>query len=613
MAFLLVALPLIAAVDPTGLFRLYILPEQFLLTELTMALCLVLWKDSTGDGVSGAGTLNWWLGVTALATGGWAIIRYTDFGYGFASYWQEPVMLAVILVGFTLEATRRYAGWPMMILVLAFILFGYFGQYFSGWFSIPAVSASGYATYLVFDGDALIGKALAIMAGIVTVFVLLGKLFELAGAADFIKDLALKLTNSSRGAPIKVSVLASGLIGSIIGSTTSNIMTSGHFSFPMMKRMGLRPSESAAIEAVASTGGQLTPPVMGFAAFLIIDIAGISYGTLIAATLLPSILFYFSLFVQADRLAAQKGFHETEVVETTFQQLAKSAVPIVSIFATIILCLWLNPFAPQWAAAMGVGVASLFALVRLMKAENRLKQLMNAMVSAGNAAAGVVAIGAAIGVVLGVINSTGLGVTLAIAVSNAVAGSLLFGLLVAALASFVLGTGLSTAGVYVIVGTVIAPTLVDLGISPIAAHLFVFYTAMLSMITPPVAIACVVASGMAGAKFLPTSLHAVQFGWIKFFLPFLFVYSPELLLQDGTYFQSVATFSAMMVAIVLFGNAMSGFEREAISIGMRIAYGILAALLLFPILDHPAKLAITVLLIVWINRDKFLRQAPLGE
>ncbi len=609
LSFLIVTLPFLAAVDPSGLFQRYALQEQFLIVELSMAMCLVLWKQNASDGNQPVSLLNWWLGIIALTMGMWATVRYSDYGHGFATYWEEPVAIAVILTLLTLECVRRYAGLQMMCLILVFILYGFFGQYLGGWLSVPAVSGSSYATYLVFGGDALIGRALAIIVTIVSIFILLGGLFELAGATTFIKDLAVRLTSSSRGAPIKVAILSSGLIGSIIGSTTSNIMTSGHFSMPMMKKMGLRPNECAAIEAVASTGGQLTPPVMGFAAFLIIDIAGISYSTLIIATLLPSILFYFSLFVQADRMAAQRDNLQHPLASiVSNEQLIVGSIPIVVIFAALLIAFWSNPFAPEQAAAIGATVALVFGVSRIVKTQSSFKQILESITAAGRSAAGVIVIAAGIGIILGVINSTGLGVALAIAVSNAAAGSLLAGLLLAALASYILGMGLATVGVYVIVGTVVAPILIDLGITPIAAHLFVFYTAMLSMITPPVAIACVVASAMAGAQFLPTAWFAVRFGWIKFVLPFLFVYSPSLLLGNGTYLDSAITLSSMLVAIVLFTNATSGFEKARIPIATRVIYFLLALILLFPIVDPFVKSVMTLCLAAWIFRASILRQ-----
>jgi TRAP transporter 4TM/12TM fusion protein len=413
-----------------------------------------------------------------------------------------------------------------------------------------------YFSYLAFGSDALLGSALEIITTTVLLFVLFAKCFELCGGADFVSRLAFSASARSRGGPIKAAVIASGLFGSISGSTTSNVLSSGSFTIPMMRRMGVPPATAGGIEAVASTGGQIMPPVMGTAAFLMSDIAGLSYLSVITAALLPALLYYLSLMLEADRVGLSLSSPESDTREPLPVILRGALGPLLPV-AAIVITLFRFDYAPHWAALSGIAAALLVALWRERSPAKLCKALFAKTVEMAPNAVQLVIVGAAIGVMLAAINKTGVAVQASIAISDLSESGLLAALLAVGLAAYVLGLGLSTTAVYVLVGTLLAPSLVALGVPVIAAHLFVFYMAMLSMISPPIAFACLVAASLSGATFLATCRAALRFSWLLIPLPFAFVYSPELLLE-GRLWQSLASFAAACIGVLACANALSG-------------------------------------------------------
>lgn len=607
LAAALVLMPAVWAFDPFHQVRQIILVEQLIVAELGIAMALVLWGETGRETPARIPISDRILGLTALAACLWLAVDFNALGFLAVRVGPGVVALCLALLALALECCRRVAGLPMTLLIAAFVAYGLGGQFLSGPLATPPIRLENYAYYLVIGGDALVGNALEILATVVVVFVLFGKTFEFAGGAAFVRDLTLHLAGASRGGPVKIAVLASGLLGSIIGSTTSNILTSGNFSIPMMRRIGLPAHRAAAIEAVASTGGQLTPPVMGAAAFLMTDIAGLRYSSVMIAAALPSALYYFSLFVQADRMAARYGLGRVEAVEDAVppHRFLLTGLAFAIPVAVMVACLARYEFAPEWAGMMGVVAVALIAFLRRRSWSTLAFGLCSTVVEAGRSSAGLVILGAAVGIMLGVINWTGLGVSFAVAISNMGAHSLFLALLIAACASYLLGMGLATTAVYVLVGTLVAPSLVNLGVSLAAAHLFVFYTAMLSMITPPVAIACLVASGLAGASFMKTSVAAIEFGWIKFALPFLFVYSPELLF-DGTPLGIVSVTMATLAGVVFFSNAITGYERDRIGAYARLSYLAGAVVLLVPLFPTPYRLAFGIVAVLWLFRARLL-------
>lgn len=528
LALGVVVLPLIWALEWLAAFRSSVSLEVFICAELTLALMLVFlspkcrpadWRDL---GLAGA---------TALLCG-FTVFNIDAFLLQLFFGGAPLIALSAGLVFLALAGCYRVAGTPMTLLVAGFIAFGAIAPLLPQPINAPPVSIGTYTIYLAFGGDALIGQALRIVSVVVVVYILFGRLFEMIGGTQFFVQIAQQVSGKGPGGPVKIAVVASALFGSISGSTTANVVSSGSVSIPMMTRIGLRPQQAAAVEAVASTGGQLIPPVMGIAAFLMVEIAGLPYREVIAAAALPGILFFVSVFFQADGMAQRMNLPVQEPSPPDWRRLlldgARLLLPVTVLVTTLIRM----PYAPGHAAVMGSLTCLALALLTRPAPRVLLGEVFEAATTAGATASRIVVTGAVIGIMLGVVNATGLGVAAALGIERMTEGGLLLALLAAALASFFLGLGLATTAVYAVVGTLIAPSLISLGLPVISAHLFVFYSAMLSMITPPVAIACLVASGLAGAPFWSTSMNAVRIGWSLFLLPFLFVLNPALLLLD---------------------------------------------------------------------------------
>jgi TRAP transporter 4TM/12TM fusion protein len=604
MAATIIVLPIAWLTDPAGLFRSLLLFDQIVILELCMAMAVTFWNSGGITSAVKSAPKEWFdisAGGAALLSGIWLTVRFDEFGLGLSMPGAELICLSILLILLVLECTRRVAGLPMTILVIAAASFGFVAQFFDGVFSAPPTGLGDYLAYLAVNGDALLGQALKVIVSVVLVFILFGALFEFAGGSEFVKNLALHFTGSTRGAPVKISVLASGLLGSIVGSTTSNVLTTGNFTIPMMRKIGMPAHQAGAIEAVASTGGQLTPPVMGAAAFLMADIAGLPYTQVVLAALLPSLLYYFSLYVQADRLAARYGLSSGGTARQTgsaalIRDGVIYSIPVMAIIAGLAA----YEHAPYWAGLFG---SASIAIIGFLRSTSSLSRLWQIIIVAGETSLPIIITGATVGIMIGVVNSTGIGVAFTHLVSEVADTNLFVALVITALAAYVLGMGLATTAVYVMVAILLAPTLIDLGISTMGAHLFVFYTAMLSMITPPVAIACLVASGVAGSSFLKTSLYAMKFGWIKYLLPFLFIYSPEILLE-GDSINIILTIITIVSAILLMANASSGFERERLSLLVRLFYTAAALILIVPWVAIEIRAAIAVVAIMWTQRHR---------
>lgn len=600
IAIVVVAMPLAWAIEWLANLRSYISIEQFIVAELTAALILIFLSPKSGDpgpfDITRAGIAALFGGITLAGIDTFVLQLF--FGG-----WHLTV-LSLGLICLAMMGCYRIAGWPMTLLVLTFIVFGAVAKHLPQPFSAPAVSMETYVIYLAFGGDALIGQALKIVSVVVVAFIFFGRMFELIGGTEFFVQIARQVSGAGRGGPIKIAVVTSALFGSISGSTTANVVSSGSFSIPMMTRIGLRPHQAAAVEAVASTGGQLMPPVMGIAAFLMVEIAGLPYREVIAAAALPGLLFFVSVFFQADGLANRMDLPSEKPRPLLLWPFLRTACMVAGPVALLIFTLVRMPFAPGHAAVMG----SLACIALALVTQRGLRQLGARVLVltqlAGEVAARIVVTGAVIGIMLGVVNSTGLGVAAALGIEKMTHGGLALALVAAALASFVLGLGLATTAVYAVVGTLIAPSLINLGLPVISAHLFVFYSAMLSMITPPVAIACLAASGVANASFWQTSVTALRFGWSLFLLPYLFVMNPALLLLD-TPLNIVTTAVFCFTGVAALSHVIGRSARDWTDHMQNLATVVASTMALIPVVPTSLRwLAVAVIVGIYVIRRR---------
>jgi len=468
-------------------------------------------------------------------------------------------------------------------IVIAFITYAVAGHLIPGPFAAQQTNWDVAAGFLAFDANALPGGPLLIICNIVISFVFFGNLLRITGGAEFFSDLAQVAMGRYRGGPAKVAVAGSALFGSISGSAVANVAATGVVTIPMIRKSGYSAESAAAIEAVSSTGGQLLPPVMGAAAFLMADFLRITYAEVVLAALIPGILYYVSLFIRVDLLAGRDGYAGLDAEETgNIRDLAGGWFFVLP-FVALVLALFVFNVYPQTAAIVASVVLVVSAAIFSYKGERPTPaKIAEAVRATGFVVFELVLICAGAGIVIGVLANSGLGFTFTNSLFLLGSGSPYLLLILAAAVCVVLGMGLPTLGVYVLLATLVAPGLVETGIAPVAAHLFVLYYGMMSMITPPVAVAAFTAAGMAGADPMRTAVNSVKTGWLAYIIPFAFVFSPGLTMNGspGLITITVATF---VVGIFLISIAMTGYFQRPVGLVARIVACLSGLVLWIPV------------------------------
>ena len=448
---------------------------------------------------------------------------------------METIAGAIFMV-IILEGTRRTVGAPITLVAVAFLMYAFFGPYMP-----EAISHKGYGferltTYLVWSTEGIFGIPIAVSATFIIIFILFGAFLDKLGAGEFFINLALTLTGRVKGGPALTSVIASGMMGSISGSSVSNVVTTGAFTIPLMKRVGYSPVFAGAVEAVASTGGQIMPPVMGAGAFVMAEFLGISYAQVAMAAAAPALLYFLSIGLMVYFEAEKKGIGLAggDAVPRLGQTLRQGLHLLIPLFVLIYL-LVVKQYSPLLAGFWGicalVATASCVTLIR----EKRVpwREIVSALEHGVRTAVPVAMACATAGIVIGVVSLTALGVRFTNMIIDLSQGTLWLAALLTMTACIILGMGLPTTAAYIVTAILGAPALADMGVSPLTAHMFIFYFAIISFITPPVAISAYAASGVSGANAMKTGFLAFKLGIAGFIVPYLFLYSPALLGGEG--------------------------------------------------------------------------------
>ena len=584
-AALIVAAPIVFATDlPRHLFGIVFFTEQLLAFELAMVLPL-LFLSFDGKGRPTARP-RWY--DMALAAVGFAAAGHLAASYGFLlneAVFMPPIALAVgaALTVLSVEGVRRSTGWPLAIVVFLFLVFTYFGHLLPPPFTGRDISLGRMAVYLGIDTNALLGMPLQVAVIVIVPFILLGRILAAVGGSDFFTALAMAAMGRYRGGAGKIAVAASSLFGSISGSAVANVAGTGVVTIPLMKKGGFPGHLAGGVEAVASTGGQLMPPVIGASAFLMAEFLGISYGEVMIAALLPIVLYYVAVFIQVDLLAAKLGIagvprSERPPLGPEFRQGWHFLLP----FAVFIIALFQFDLQPELAVLYAI--AALLAGTYVFGYHGRRPsagQLWAAVRSTGESSVEIVIITAAAGLVIGALNLTGAAFSLSLQLVSLSGDHMLVLMLLAAVVSIVLGMGMPTVGVYVLLATLIAPAMVRVGVPALSAHMFVLYFGMLSMVTPPIAIAAYAAANIAGASPWRTAVAAMHLGWTAYIIPFLFVLSPALLLMGEWPVVLYAGVTAV-VGVGFASAAVVGYAVGRLNAGTRILLGIAGLALMVP-------------------------------
>jgi len=551
-----------------------------------------------------------------LSSVGTAVFIYPFFNYaqwsamgGHATTFHYILAALAILILF--EATRRTLGWSLCILAAFFLAYAYFGPYLPGILAFKGfrVTRILYMMYLVPTG--IFGIVLGIAATFVYTFILFGSFLQVSGGDKFFTDLSLVIAGSSAGGPAKVAVIGSGLMGTISGSAVANVVTTGSITIPLMKSVGYSPSFAAAVEAVASTGGSYMPPIMASAGFLIAEFLGIPYLYVMSAAITPALIYYLSIFIVVHLEAKKLGLHglpssQLPSVKQVMISKGHLIIPILVIIYFLVTG-WTPLFAGVW------GLVSIIIVSQFRK-ETRLK-IRDIFIALQKGSIATISVGipcAIVGTVVGIATMSGLGSAIAYAISALSEGKEFLTVILLGLVTIFLGMGLPTAAAYIVAYIVIVPVLIEFGFIPIAAHFFVLYYAVVSGLTPPVALTIFAAAGLSGAPFSKIAIQAMKMALPAYVLPLIFLYSPAILLQDTTLPLLVRTVVTSVAGIACLSVAFQNIFLIRLNLLERVIFLFAGVLLLLIKLNFNIIGSLLLFGVILIHRIRY-KHAGIGS
>ncbi len=588
IAVLAVLLTVVAIAWAADLFRmagLLLYTEQFLGGIIAIALPLVFLSVRHSKKVD-KHLIPWFdylLAAIGFAGAMYMAVRYPQLAELVSDAPTDGLISGTIVVALMIEGLRRTVGHVLTVLVLAFILMGLFGHLLPGKLAGKEMLARDLFYYIAWDPTSVLGIPMKIVTSIVMAFVFFGQVLTKSGGSTFFTEISMVLVGRYRGGQAKIAVTASGFFGSISGSVVSNVVTTGVITIPLMKSAGYRGVQAGAIEAVASTGGQLMPPIMGAAAFLMAEFLEIPYTDVVIAALIPAVLYYVALFILADLEAARTNIQpvaEDQIPD--LKEVLKAGWYFPLPFVVLIVALFNFNYSPEMSALIATAVILATSMLFGYKGKRlTLLDFLDSIRQTGHAVLDIIMIAAAAGIVIGTLNVTGIGFGLSLILVELGGTNLFLLLLLSAFVCIILGMGMPTVAVYLMLATLVAPALIEVGISPMAAHLFILYFGMMSMITPPVAIAAFAAATLTGEDAMKTGFAAMRFGWFAYLVPFLFVVVPELLMEGpGLSVAWVAIKSAL--GIWMISVALMGYVIAHISVIQRVLFFIAGAAMFVP-------------------------------
>lgn len=524
-----------------------------------------------------------WIGAAAaLSTGVYIALWYPSIAelLGWVSW--DRVLFGAIAIVATLEAMRRTTGWILVVVVVVFLAYGQLAPMMPGALRGGSTAMTDYVNYLYLDGNNGLG-ILRIAATIALAFLLFGQVLAKFGGSEAINDLAFALFGARRGGPAKAAIVGSSLVGTMTGGAAINVMVTGVISIPLMIRTGYRPVVAGAVEAVASTGGGIMPPVMGIAAFMIAETLAIPYGDVVIAALIPAFLYYLGVFVQVDLAAAREGLKGLPRRELPSLRgaMARGWVVLVPI-ALLFYLLGGVGYDPAFAGAIVTLLAAPLFLVVPANRSAVFGRVVEALRGASVNLITITVVLAGAGLIVGVTNITGLGFNMALALSQVGSHGSFALLLASAIVCIILGMGMPSVAAYALVAILVAPALTELGIHPLAAHLFIFYFASISSFTPPIALACFAAASICGANPHKIGFQSLRLGIAAIIAPFVFVYAPTLIMI-GSPLAIIVTVLTATAGIIALSVAIEGYGLAPLSPMGRIAAAVAGALLIYPI------------------------------
>ncbi len=499
---------------------------------------------------------DWILGFGALMVGAYIVMALGRWqmaaGTPFAGAQELWISAAGVLL--IMELTRRIAGLALVIITGVFLVYSFVGPWLPGFLEHRGYSFTRFFTYIYTDSG-ILGPTTAVSSTYIILFITFAAFLQISRVGDYFVNFAFAIAGWARGGPAKVSVFASGLMGMINGTSAGNVVATGSLTIPLMKRVGYRPQSAGAIEATASTGGQLVPPIMGAGAFIMAEITGIPYTEIVAAAIIPAALYFLSVYFMVDNEAAKMGMRGIPRAE--LPGLGRMLRQIYLFIPIVVLIYALF----QGYSVIRAGTLAMMAAVViswLTPDAMGVRKILRALEMGGRMVIPLVAVCACAGIIVGVISLTGVGSRFASMLLGVADASMLLAMFFAMCLSILLGMGMPTTAAYAVAASVVAPGLQQMGIPPLVAHFFVFYYAVLSAITPPVALAAYAAGGIAGSDPLKTSVTAFKIGLAAFIVPFMFFYSPAML-GGGEWYEILRVAATASVGIFLLAASVQGW------------------------------------------------------
>lgn len=526
---------------------------------------------------------------------------------------KMDLIFGVICLVLVLEATRRAIGMAMPIVACVFLLYAVFGRQIPGVFRHAGFTVSKIIKLLYLTDEGIFGTALNTSATYVVLFIFFGAIMSEIGMSKFLSNLALALAGGSVGGPAKVSALASGLMGTVSGSTSANVATTGVMTIPLMKSVGYAPEYAGAVECVASAGGQIMPPVMGAAAFLMAQFIGVQYSVIVFAAIIPAFLYYLCVWVSVELRARRQGLKTLEKDQipklgSTFGDYGHMAIPLIA----LIYFLSVKGYNPIYAAWLSILIAIVVSFFR-KSSRLTLRRFCRALENGVKGTMSVAIACACAGIVIGVISLTGFGLVFSLNIFKLALGIKFLALFLAMAASIILGMGLPTTACYIVTALTLAPALVNMGVPLLAAHFFVFYFAIMSTITPPVALSSFVAAGLAQSDPLKTGVSAFRLAIAGFIIPFMLVYKPALLLTGTTVPAVIYNLAIAIIGVIVLAMASEGYVMGVLKLWQRLI--LLACVIGLLILDERGDFVALpiILLILFFQRREWKKRREAAD
>jgi len=525
--------------------------------------------------------LDWILFLLSLACGIYFVLSYNRFVNSMMQPNQWDMIYGIVFILLVIEGSRRTVGLPLTLLSTSFLVYAYFGPYMPGILLHQGFSLKRILIRMCFTSEGILGVAIMISASYVFMFILFGSFLKITKASEFFNDIASALTGQSRGGPAKIAILTSALTGTISGSSQANVATTGSFTIPLMKSIGYKPYFAGAVEAIASTGGILMPPIMGAAAFIMSSYLGISYTTIMIAGFTPAFLYYFTLYHMVDLGAVKWGLLgvSKDQLPSLKKVLMDKGHVSFPLFAIIIILL--VGFSPLIAAFIGIVSVLIVSSFRKNTRVN-FKDIIFALNEGTRNAASIAMICGIVGFIIGEVGMTGIGQVIGNSIVKFAGGNLFLTAILCMITAIILGMGLPGVACYIVTTTIAAPALVLIGIPEMAAHFFAFYFGTMSAVIPPVALTSFTAASIADSDPNKTALTALALGSAGLLLPHIFIYNKVLLFIDFTWMNYISSFACTAIGLYAMSITIMGVLKVSINILERTVFAIVALLLIFP-------------------------------